>query len=107
MGCAQVAQLVEQRTENPCVDGSSPSLGTIVVARHRAFSKTLKKCWGPQEKNFISLHYIVLSISCRRIRVANSRIVYKVYSQKIEILIIAIGARRDNIIYKMSVARAS
>ena len=24
---AQVAQLVEQRIENPCVDGSNPSLG--------------------------------------------------------------------------------
>jgi hypothetical protein len=26
---AQVAQLVEQRTENPCVGGSIPPLGTI------------------------------------------------------------------------------
>ena len=25
---AEVAQPVEQRTENPCVDGSIPSLGT-------------------------------------------------------------------------------
>ena len=28
-GFAQVAQSVEQRTENPCVGGSIPSLGTI------------------------------------------------------------------------------
>ena len=27
--CAQVAQSVEQRTENPCVGGSIPPLGTI------------------------------------------------------------------------------
>ena len=27
---AQVAQLVEQGTENPCVGGSIPSLGTII-----------------------------------------------------------------------------
>ncbi len=27
--CGQVAQLVEQRTENPCVGGSIPSLATI------------------------------------------------------------------------------
>ncbi len=27
---AQVAQLVEQRTENPCVDGSIPPLGTTL-----------------------------------------------------------------------------
>tara|TARA_B100000029_G_scaffold494398_1_gene558076 strand:+ start:318 stop:509 length:192 start_codon:yes stop_codon:yes gene_type:complete len=26
---AQVAQLVEQRTENPCVGGSNPPLGTL------------------------------------------------------------------------------
>ena len=28
---AQVAQLVEQRTENPCVGGSIPPLGTIIL----------------------------------------------------------------------------
>ncbi len=28
MTLAEVAQLVEQRTENPCVGGSSPPLGT-------------------------------------------------------------------------------
>ena len=28
----QVAQLVEQRTENPCVGGSIPSLATIINA---------------------------------------------------------------------------
>ena len=30
---AQVAQLVEQGTENPCVGGSIPSLGTILIKR--------------------------------------------------------------------------
>ena len=29
-GFAQIAQLVEQGTENPCVLGSTPSLGTIL-----------------------------------------------------------------------------
>src|SRR3981081_1991084 len=28
---AQVAQLVEQRTENPCVGGSIPPLGTTII----------------------------------------------------------------------------
>ena len=28
--CAEVAQVVEQRTENPRVDGSTPSLGTFI-----------------------------------------------------------------------------
>ena len=31
---AQVAQSVEQRTENPRVGGSIPSLGTILVSDH-------------------------------------------------------------------------
>ena len=31
--CGQVAQLVEQRTENPCVGGSSPPLGTMNINR--------------------------------------------------------------------------
>ena len=30
MKYAEVAQLVEQRTENPCVGGSSPPLGTKI-----------------------------------------------------------------------------
>src|SRR5258708_16564373 len=33
--CAQVAQLVEQRTENPCVGGSTPPLGTTLFAKYR------------------------------------------------------------------------
>ena len=32
MTSAQLAQLVEQRTENPCVFGSIPKLGTIKSA---------------------------------------------------------------------------
>src|SRR5229473_2009787 len=32
---AQVAQLVEQRTENPCVGGSTPPLGTTLFAKYR------------------------------------------------------------------------
>ena len=28
--CAQLAQLVEQRTENPCVSGSIPELGILI-----------------------------------------------------------------------------
>jgi hypothetical protein len=34
---AQVAQLVEQRTENPCVGGSIPPLGTIAFPGRRYF----------------------------------------------------------------------
>ena len=40
MSCAQVAQLVEQRTENPRVGGSIPPLGTTFFeGNFFAFSK--------------------------------------------------------------------
>ena len=35
MMLAQIAQLVEQRTENPCVVGSIPTLGICVVFRDK------------------------------------------------------------------------
>ena len=46
--CAQIAQLVEQRTENPRVLGSIPSLGTVKkekpsAERMRAFVYLGKK----------------------------------------------------------------
>ena len=45
MSCAQVAQLVEQRTENPRVGGSIPPLGTTFLIRifvHYNFKKIFK-----------------------------------------------------------------
>ena len=47
---AQVAQLVEQRTENPCVGGSIPPLGTIdasgssASAERRGSQDMLERC---------------------------------------------------------------
>jgi hypothetical protein len=38
---AQVAQLVEQRTENPRVGGSNPPLGTIMVRRDDAYVRII------------------------------------------------------------------
>lgn len=40
--CAQIAQLVEQGTENPCVGGSNPPLGTI---RRRCDSQSELQLW--------------------------------------------------------------
>ncbi len=37
---------------------------------------------------------------CKRIRVGNTRIVYRINASAIEVLIIAVGMRRDNEIYK-------
>jgi len=36
---------------------------------------------------------------CRRIRVGDIRIVYKVFEEEIQILVIAVGMRRDSAIY--------
>ena len=38
---AEVAQLVEQWTENPCVGGSSPPLGTIIIVQVVIFGEPL------------------------------------------------------------------
>lgn len=40
MSNGQIAQLVEQRTENPRVGGSNPSLATTSSLNHPSFEKT-------------------------------------------------------------------
>lgn len=42
----------------------------------------------------------------RRIRVGNTRIVYKINQKNIEIYIIAVGNRRDEFVYKIAKKRA-
>jgi mRNA interferase RelE/StbE len=42
---------------------------------------------------------------CRRIRTGQTRIVYKVDGARIEILIIAVGVRRDNEVYDAAASR--
>lgn len=37
---------------------------------------------------------------CRRIRTGNTRIVYKVDGEAIQVLIVAVGARRDEEVYR-------
>ncbi|WP_425348202.1 type II toxin-antitoxin system RelE family toxin [Vreelandella olivaria] len=39
---------------------------------------------------------------CRRIRTGNTRIVYKVDGPAIQVLIIAVGARRDEEVYELA-----
>lgn len=43
---------------------------------------------------------------CRRIRTGNTRIVYRINATAIEVLIIAVGMRRDDEIYDAAVSRA-
>lgn len=42
---------------------------------------------------------------CRRIRVGATRIVYKVDADRIEVLVIAVGPRRNNQIYRRAQSR--
>ncbi|MDF3933541.1 type II toxin-antitoxin system RelE family toxin [Pseudomonas citronellolis] len=43
---------------------------------------------------------------CRRMRVGNTRIVYRVDGHRVEVLIIAVGARRDNEVYNLADKRS-
>ena len=52
--CAQLAQLVEQRTENPCVSGSIPELGILIyygilaqVVEHLTFNQVVRGARRP------------------------------------------------------------
>lgn len=70
---AEVAQPVEQRTENPCVDGSIPSLGTmnrkesrLIVDRSEAgFLFENDKCGTSAEFLFTDLLHRK-TLPCRR-----------------------------------------
>ncbi len=42
---------------------------------------------------------------CLRIRVGNTRIVYRINKKEIEVFIIAVGIRKDDLIYKMAKIR--
>lgn len=42
---------------------------------------------------------------CRRIRTGQTRIVYRLNGERIEVLIIAVGMRRDNEIYDVATGR--
>jgi mRNA interferase RelE/StbE len=52
---------------------------------------------GEPDKAGKPLHGILAG--CRRIRTGNIRIVYRVDGKRIEVLIIAVGARRDDEVY--------
>ncbi len=43
---------------------------------------------------------------CRRLRTGNTRIVYKVYADVVEVLIVAVGQRRNDEVYVAAVKRA-
>ena len=44
-------------------------------------------------------------VGCRRIRTGNIRIAYRVDGKRVEVLIIAVGARRDDEVYQAAESR--
>ena len=42
---------------------------------------------------------------CRRIRIGDTRIIYKVYKNEIKVLVIAVGPRKDDAVYKSAYNR--
>src|SRR6266540_3766226 len=53
---AQVAQSVEQRTENPRVGGSIPSLGTTNIKASQIFLRGLFYCLKDWKCNYVCLY---------------------------------------------------
>ena len=62
-GDAQIAQSVEQRTENPRVDGSIPSLGTIpLMVFFKSFNYFPKLEFNKFVISFVILYFIFFYI---------------------------------------------
>ena len=73
---AQLAQLVEQRTENPCVSGSIPELGILIyygilaqVVEHLTFNQVVRgsnpRCLigikiGSVEKSTLPIFFVLI-----------------------------------------------
>ena len=68
--CAQLAQLVEQRTENPCVSGSIPELGILIyygilaqVVEHLTFNQVVRgsnpRCLIRKRYHFDSAFFVL------------------------------------------------
>ena len=82
---------------HPEVEEDLRSLGNTNARRIlKAIEERLMK--GEPEKIGKPLSYTLSHY--RRIRVGDTRIIYKVYPDKVEVYVIAIGPRRDDLIYQ-------
>ena len=82
---------------HPDVEQDLRSLGNINARRIlKAIEERLIN--GEPEKIGKPLSYTLSSY--RRIRVSDTRIIYKVYPDKIDVYVIAVGSRRDDFVYK-------
>lgn len=82
---------------HPDVDGDLRSLGR---AEARAILKVIEERIVHGEPDKIGKPLAGNLAGCRRIRTGQTRIVYRVNGQRIEVLIIAVGMRRDDEIYE-------
>jgi mRNA interferase RelE/StbE len=87
---------------HPAVKRDLISLGRVEAA---AILKVIEAriIHGEPDKAGKTLHGQLAG--CRRIRTGQTRIVYRVNGERVEVLIIAVGMRRDNEIYDAATDR--
>lgn len=89
---------------HPDVEGDLHSLGNAMARRVlKAINEKIIK--GEPDKTGKTLSHELAG--CKRIRVGDVRIVYKIIKNQIEVLVIAIGPRKDDTIYKTARRRVS
>lgn len=87
---------------HPDVDEDFLSLGRTQA---RAILKVIEKRIINGEPDKLGKPLVGQLSGCRRIRTGQTRIVYRVDGEHIEVLIIAVGMRRDNEIYDTASSR--
>lgn len=87
---------------HPDVEDDLTVLGT---AEARAVLQVITERIAIGEPNKVGKPHAGQLAGCRRIRTGQTRIVYRVDRQRIEVLIVAVGMRRDNEIYDVATRR--
>lgn len=87
---------------HPDVEQDLLSLGRTEA---RAILKVIEERIAQGEPDKLGKPFAGELSGCRRIRTGQTRIVYRVDGDRIEVLIIAVGMRRDNEIYDTASSR--
>lgn len=90
-----VKYLPEVHDDLSSLDGASVKRVKTVI-ENRIINGSPDKSGKPLRKNLAS---------CRRIRVGDIRIIYKIFEKEIQVMVIAIGMRRNNAIYNLAYKR--
>lgn len=71
----------------------------------QAVMKVIEKRSGQGEPDKLGKPLLGQLASCRHIRTGQTRVVYRIHDNRVEVLIIAVGMRRDNQIYDAASSR--